>query len=44
MQTASFNTPKANDKVKLKETAGNIDFLRAPDCRKEQMVYGQSRG
>lgn len=34
MRTVSFNTPRANDKSKLKDMARNTDFLRAPDCRK----------
>lgn len=33
MWTASLDTPKANDKVKFKETAGNTDLLRAPARR-----------
>lgn len=35
MRTTSFNIPKADDKVKWKETAGNRDFLGAPDCREK---------
>lgn len=35
MRTTSFNIPKADDKVKLKETAGNRDFLGALDCREK---------
>lgn len=34
MRSVSFNTPRANDKPKLKDRVGNIDFLRALDCRK----------
>lgn len=34
MRTVSFTIPRANDKSKLKDTARNTDFLRAPDCRK----------